>query len=309
VDETESTGSEAADTTASDAGPPGDDMAILAELAGEQGAEGQDPTAPAPDDGEKPAGDAPATDKPADGEQKPADAADPAKAGHEAEQRARKILASANRRLAAAQHKSRTGVEAIVRGLKTKPLETLRELGVPIGDILQSGEAEGEEKPKTLEERFAQLESQLQERDRKASEEQEIARIDRDLVERRTQIAAEIKAAASDWPLINKLGVHDEVADTMVAYYQLHRVPCSAAEAAKIVEEHYQSIHKKLSGAPAPSAAPASNGAKPAQQRTGVTLGNTATRNVAPDGDDWPDDIDQRHALAAKELGLNLHSN
>jgi hypothetical protein len=280
-------------------------MAILAELAGEQGAEGQDPTAPAPDDGEKPAGDAPATDKPADGEQKPADAADPAKAGHEAEQRARKILASANRRLAAAQHKSRTGVEAIVRGLKTKPLETLRELGVPIGDILQSGEAEGDEKPKTLEERFAQLEAQLQERDQRVAAEQETARVDRELAERRAKIHGEIKANAKDWPLIARGEAYDLVTDTMVEYYREHGQACSPADAAKAVEDYLQ----KLSGAPAPSAAPASNGAKPAQQRTGVTLGNTATRNVAPDGDDWPDDIDQRHALAAKELGLNLHSN
>lgn len=280
-----------------------DDAAILAEIQasgegadpeGEQPAAGDPPAADKPKDGEKPAGE----DEEGGGKKDP-----PKDAAADAERRARRILAAANRTLAKARHKERQGVDQIVAGLKSKPLETLRLLGVPIGDVLQSGEREGEaEQPLTVEQRLEKIESGLREDMKKAAEREEQARVDRQIAEKRAEITRDLKAAAADFPLINRGEAFDLVTDTMVEYFGLHGKRCTPAAAAKAVEDYLT----KLSGGAAPSGAATSDGKpKPAPQRQGsVTLGNH-TRNVAPTGDDWPDDIEARVALAAKELGLN----
>lgn len=280
------------------------DEAILAEIqASGEGADPGDEQPGAGDDTTKPDAPKPEGDKPAGEEGEVGEKKDPAAVAKEAERRARAMVAAANRTLARARHKERAGVEQIVAGLKSKPLETLRLLGVPIGDVLQSGEREGEpEQPLTVEQRMEKLETELRASRQRETEAAEQARIDAQLTEKRAEITRDLKAAEKDFPLINRGEAFDLVTDTMVEYYRIHGTRTTPAAAAKVVEDYLQ----KLSGGAAPSGAATSDGKpKPAPQRQGSTTLGNHTRNVAPAGDDWPDDIEARMALAAKELGLN----
>lgn len=296
-------GDQAADPSATpEVGPalPGDDLSILAEVmkSGEGGDETENPDATEIEA---------TADDPAPDEEKPEEpeAAKPKTETEEVKQ-ARKIMASANRKLAFANRLVKQANDAkanIVNGLKKTPHATLRELGLSIGEVLEA-EPDPDAAPKpepTADERVKQLEARLAAKEASeaaAHEQAEITRLT-------NEIHADLKTKAAEFPLLNRgKGSHQLVTDLMVEHHATKGKFLPAVEAARVVEEYL----RELAGTQSPPAqSPGSNG-RPNQQRQGSqTLRNTEIRGATPDPDDIGNDLETRAAVAARELGLNVH--
>jgi hypothetical protein len=288
-----------------EAAPVVGDLEILAEIEAQQGAPGADGShTPAESDSTSdPATEAPAADKP-DAEEPPA----PAVPESADVRKARAILAQANRKLARANQVRDQVRNEIVARLRTKPTETLRELGTSIGELLDAepGDPAAEAKPQTPEDRIAALEK----RARDAEEAAENARVNAEFTAAVNKVHNELRAS-KDFPRINAGEAHGLVTELMVEYHATHGRALPAAKAAAIVENYLGTIAGAAAkpNSPAPtSKAPPSNGKQPAPQRQGSqTLANNEMRNVGQGPDDLPMDLDARVEAVMREMGLGLN--
>ena len=263
-----------------------DALKFLSELP-----EGEQPAAPATGDAPAPAGDAP----------KPAE---PAPAETPSEKRARQMLADVARRerrilerkQAAGDVETRArNFDAIRDGLRTKPLATLRELGMSLDEFLAAGQAESRDPDAPAAAPPPATDPRLDEFLAHQAE--------REVVAAKEAVHAAVKAS-DKYPRINRSDSQSLVSDLMIEYHAKHGAPLDRDIAAAQVEKYLAQIAGEPISKPAPKPA-ASTEATPTSQRPGSpTLSNRDNSQLAPGDGDLPLDPDERYAAVMRRLEL-----
>jgi len=241
-----------------------------------------------------PVGDPPAPDAP-----KPTDP--PPTSETPSEARARKMLATAARKEAKAletltqarslEQQARS-FDAVREGLKTRPLATLRELGMTLDEFLAAGQAEAKDPdapaaPAPTDPRLDEFLAQQAEREVAAAKE---------------AVHAAVKAS-DKYPRINRSNSQSLVSDLMIEYHAKHGAPLDRDIAAAQVEKYLAQVAGEPISQPAPKPAPSS--APPTSQRPGSpTLSNRDNSHLAPDDGGLPLDDDERYAAVMRRLEL-----
>lgn len=251
---------------------------------------------------ETPVGDPPPpADAPKPSEPKPAD---PAPVETASEKRARQMLADVARRerrfleRQAAQGDIETrarNFDAVREGLRTKPLATLRELGMSLDEFLAAGQAEAKDPDAPATAPAPATDPRLDEFLAQQAE--------REVAQAKEAVHAAVKAS-DKYPRINRSDSQSLVSDLMIEYHAKHGVPLDRDIAATQVEKYLAQIagDQVSSPAPKPAAAPAP---APTSQRPGsVTLGNRDNSTLAPADGELPLDDDERYAAVMRRLEL-----
>jgi len=298
--------------------------AILAEVLGE-GGEGT-PAAEAPAEG-APAkeGEAPAAEAAPEGEAAPAvpetpEAAKLRKAWaklHGEKQGLLEEKQAAKRAVAEAEsyRQGHTNFQYIVKKLQEDPAGLLEELETSLGiaglsEKTLQGFAERTKSPAEFE--VQKMRRELAERDAR----EERAKQERVAAEWRDGIVRQVQGAGEEYDLVNTLGLHQQVIDTMTGYWERHNAVLDWKTAAKLVEDHHAeriAASKRYGkraptpqvSTPATATKDASSAKAPAPAKRAPTLSAVPVAEAPSKGSELSLDPDLRERQLMAEMGFS----
>lgn len=182
--------------------------------------------------------------------------------------------------------------------LTSDPLAVLEAFGIPEDAIIQRIVGRG--KPPTSDERVAQLEARLE----KEAKERQAAEQQRTIDNWKAGIVAHVQRAGERYDLVNALGMHDLVTETIVAYHRQYGEIVDADTAAAQVEQHLAGNlgKSKKFGQRQPVKQPATANGSANPKRPGNTLSSVQTSDLPPDKDGLSMDEDERFSQVCRSL-------
>lgn len=268
-----------------------------------------------------------------------APAAEAAPAPEVSKAEARKMLSAANRKLAAAAKRDGLTKAEIVKGLKEKPGELLRSLGITARDLIAALDPSdvGTPAEPTTEDRVTQLEAARVEAERTAATTRaraEAAEEQRGFEASKLKTIEAVKNQRVDvggkqveaYPRINHTGSHELVVELMLGYAERHSpkddagnivadtmVTLSREDAAKQVEKYLTDMGVPATKVAAPPVRPGARPPVPAPRPAAavappapvVTAKDSAASYEGPAEE--IDNFEERKAAVFKELGFDLN--
>jgi hypothetical protein len=272
----------AAEATAGDDAQP-DMSAIVAEL---DAADAGQPAA-APAEGETPA----AEPAPAPVAAKPADDLNA--------RRARRILAEAERKERGAALSLAQFKQQLAAKMRDNPDAGLAELGLDTDALIDAKVAGKGDKPKTIEEKFAELQKRFDD----AESERKTAKVAQELEQAKANRRSDIAAFGDKYPRLNcanaeKAAQRRDVAiDFMIEYHAKHGVPLPVEKAAQMTNDFFDDA-----GGSDKPASPAAVQALSAPRAAAPTLTNTGAGGSGPAPDESGLDEDALYERALAEI-------